>query len=79
MPFCSLPAAASGSDSVTASSRVPCDTVEAFDYYRTDRGQAENGCTTFEVDGASHYDLYHRPSGAGEALKTVIPFFDDKL
>lgn len=114
------------------------DIVEAFDYYRTDRGQADNGRVLFEVahgaaalgwdafhlaeelldqpllivvgdknkqgafgayrdgqeiyqraastdktlleiDGDSHYDLYDRPRGAGEALKTVIPFFADKL
>ncbi|MDA3626290.1 alpha/beta hydrolase [Saccharopolyspora sp. WRP15-2] len=114
------------------------DIIEAFEYYRTDRGQAEHGCVLFEVahgtaalgwdafhlaeelldqpllivigdeakqgafgayrdgheiyeraastdkelleiDGASHYDLYDRPNGAGEALKAVIPFFADKL
>lgn len=114
------------------------DIIEAFEYHRTDRGQAKNGCVLFEaahgaaalgwdafhlaeelfdqpllvvigdkdkqgafgahrdgheiyerahstdktlleLDGASHYDLYDRPHGAGEALKTVIPFFDDRL
>ncbi|WP_409464879.1 alpha/beta hydrolase [Amycolatopsis sp. GA6-003] len=114
------------------------DIIEAFEYYRTDRGQAEHGCVLFEVahgtaalgwdafhlaeelldqpllivigdkgkqgafgayrdgheiyeraasadktllevDGASHYDLYDRPNGAGEALKTIVPFFGDKL
>ncbi|WP_084512920.1 alpha/beta hydrolase [Nocardia mikamii] len=112
------------------------DIIEAYDYYRTDRGRAKNGCTTFEVahgstalgwdafhladelldqpllivigdkqggfgayrDGheiyekaasadkqllelpdVSHYDLYDRPKGAGEALKKVVPFFADKL
>lgn len=112
------------------------DIVEAYDYYRTDRGRAEHGATTFEVahgstalgwdafhladelldqpllvvigdkqgafgayrDGheiiekaassdkrllelkdVSHYDLYDRPNGAGEALKAVVPFFDERL
>lgn len=114
------------------------DIIEAFDYYRTDRGRAEHGCVLFEaahgttalgwdafdradelldqpllvvvgdrdrqgafgaykdghtvyemaastdkqileVPGASHYDLYDRPHGAGEALKAVIPFFDARL
>lgn len=114
------------------------DIIEAFDYYRTDRGRAEHGCVRFEaahstaalgwdafhlaeelldqpllvvigdkdkqgafgayrdgqeiyrraasqdkqlieVDSASHYDLYDRPNGAGEALQSVIPFFNDKL
>lgn len=114
------------------------DIIEAFDYYRTERGQAEHGCVLFEaahgttalgwdafdladqlldqpllvvvgdedkqgafgaftdghtlfdlaastdkqileVPGASHYDLYDQPHGAGEALKTVIPFFGEKL
>lgn len=112
------------------------DIIEAFDYYRTSRGQAENGCVTFEaahgsaamgwdafhladqlldqplmvvigdkkgafgayddghtiiekaasedkelvtIEGASHYDLYDQPNGAGEALKKVIPFFNTKL
>lgn len=112
------------------------DIVEAFDYYRTSRGQAEHGCVTFEAahgstalgwdafglieellhqpllivigdkvgafgayrDGhevydraastdkellelpdVSHYDLYDRPNGAGEALKKVVPFFAEKL
>lgn len=27
----------------------------------------------------SHYDLYDRPNGAGEALKKVVPFFNTKL
>ncbi|OYO01099.1 hypothetical protein B0O41_2976 [Propionibacteriaceae bacterium ES.041] len=114
------------------------DIIEAFDYYRTDRGRAEHGSVLFEaahgtaalgwdafdladqlldqpllivigdkdkqgafgayrdgheihekaaskdkrlveIDGASHYDLYDRPNGAGEALKSIIPFFDEKL
>lgn len=112
------------------------DIIEAYDYYQTERGQAKNGCTTFEfahgstamgwdafhladelldqpllvvvgekkgafgayddghtiyekaasrdkdlvvIPGASHYDLYDQPQGAGEALKKVIPFFDAKL
>ena len=114
------------------------DIIEAFDYYRTERGRSENGCVLFEaahgtsalgwdafdladelldqpllivvgdegrqgafgayqdghtiyhlaastdkrlleIPGASHYDLYDRPNGAGEALKAVIPFFDEKL
>ncbi|MBE3002398.1 alpha/beta hydrolase [Nocardiopsis sp. HNM0947] len=114
------------------------DIIEAFDYYRTDRGRAENGHVRFEVahgtaalgwdafhlveelldqpllivigdrdkqgafgahrdghevhgraasidkqllevEGASHYDLYDRPHGAGEALKSVVPFFDKRL
>jgi fermentation-respiration switch protein FrsA (DUF1100 family) len=112
------------------------DIIEAFDYYRTDRGQAANGCVLFEaahgstaigwdafhladelldqallivigdkqgafgayrdghevyqkaasadkqlleLEGVSHYDLYDRPDGAGQALKRVIPFFTEKL
>ena len=114
------------------------DIVEAFDYYRTNRGQSKNGCVLFEaahgssalgwdalhladelldqpllvivgdeakqgafgayqdghelfelaaskdkqivdIDGASHYDLYDRTHGAGEALKRVIPFFNQRL
>ncbi|GAA1404237.1 alpha/beta hydrolase [Glutamicibacter uratoxydans] len=114
------------------------DIIEAFDYYRTSRGQADNGCVLFEaahsstvlgwdaldhaeelldqpllivigdkdkqgafgayrdghtayekaastdktlleIPGASHYDLYDRPNGAGEALRSVIPFFQEKL
>jgi len=112
------------------------DIVEAFDYYRTPRGESANGCVLFEVahgaaalgwdafhlaeqlldqpllvvvgdkqgafgafrdgheiyeraasadkrllvlEGVSHYDLYDRPNGAGEALKTVVPFFADRL
>lgn len=112
------------------------DIIEAFDYYRTPRGQADNGCVLFEtahgatalgwdafhlsdqlldqpllivigdrqgafgayrdgqeiydravstdkhlleLEGVSHYDLYDRPEGAGEALKTIIPFFAGKL
>lgn len=114
------------------------DIIEAFEYYRTDRGQAEHGCVLFEaahgasvlgwdafdraeelldqpllivigdkdkqgafgayrhgheiyeraastdkqlleIDGASHYDLYDQPHGAGEALKTIVPFFNDRL
>ncbi len=31
------------------------------------------------LEGVSHYDLYDRPNGAGEAIKKVIPFFDAKL
>lgn len=31
------------------------------------------------LEGVSHYDLYDRPQGAGEALKKVLPFFDAKL
>lgn len=112
------------------------DIVEAYEYYRTDRGHAEHGCVLFEaahgstalgwdafhladellnqpllvvvgdkqgafgayrdgheiyekaatddkelvvLEGVSHYDLYDRPNGAGEALKRVVPFFDAKL
>lgn len=112
------------------------DIIEAYDYYRTGRGQAANGCVLFEaahgasaldfdavhladqlltqpllivvgdkqgafgayrdgremyeraasekkqllvLEGVSHYDLYDQPKGAGEALKTVIPFFDENL
>ncbi len=112
------------------------DIIEAYEYYRTPRGEAPNGCVMFEVahatsaldwdafdraedlldqpllvvigdkqgafgayrDGqeiykraasedkqllvledVSHYDLYDQPKGAGEALKTVIPFFAEKL
>ncbi|MFT4258976.1 alpha/beta hydrolase [Microbacterium sp.] len=112
------------------------DIVEAYDYYRTGRGESANGCVLFEaahganalafdafhlaeelldqpllvvvgdkqgafgafrdgkeiceraasedkqllvLEGVSHYDLYDQPNGAGEALKTVIPFFDAKL
>lgn len=114
------------------------DIIEAFDYYRTDRGRAEHGSVLFEaahgssalgwdaldladelldqpllvvigdkdkqgafgaykdgralyqkaastekqlleVPDASHYDLYDQPHGAGEALKTVIPFLNNKL
>lgn len=38
------------------------DIIEAFDYYRTDRGQAENGCVTFEVAHGSTalgWDAFH--------------------
>ncbi len=38
------------------------DIIEAYDYYRTDRGQAKNGCTTFEVaHGATvmAWDAFH--------------------
>lgn len=31
------------------------------------------------LEDVSHYDLYDRPNGAGEALKRVIPFFAEKL
>ncbi|MDR4533085.1 alpha/beta hydrolase [Glutamicibacter sp. PS] len=112
------------------------DIVEAFDYYRTERGQSANGCTTMVLSHASsamgwdafhladelldqpllivvgdkqgafgaykdghtiyekaasqekelvvlenvsHYDLYDRGHGAGQALERVIPFFRDKL
>lgn len=112
------------------------DVIEAFDYYRTPRGESANGCVLFEaahgatalgwdafhlaeelldqpllavvgdkqgafgayrdgheviqraastdkrlleLKGVSHYDLYDQPQGAGEALKSVIPFFDAKL
>jgi fermentation-respiration switch protein FrsA (DUF1100 family) len=112
------------------------DIIEAFDYYRTQRGQADNGCVLFEtahgatalgwdafhladrlldqpllivvgdrqgafgayrdgreiydlaastdkrlleLEGVSHYDLYDRPQGAGEALKSIIPFFAERL
>ena len=112
------------------------DIIEAFDYYRTPRGQTDNGCVLFEaahgatalgwdafhladrlldqpllivigdrqggfgayrdgreihdlaastdkrlleLEGVSHYDLYDRPQGAGEALKTIVPFFAEKL
>ena len=112
------------------------DIIEAYDYYRTDRGQASNGCVLFEaghgavalgwdafhlaeqlltqpllvvvgdkqgafgayrdgheiikraasedkklvvLEDVSHYDLYDQPKGAGEALKTVIPFFGEHL
>lgn len=112
------------------------DIIEAYDYYRTPRGESPHGRVLFEVahattaldwdafdraedlldqpllvvvgdkqgafgayrDGheiieraaskdkqllvlkdVSHYDLYDQPKGAGEALKTVIPFFAEKL
>ncbi|MFP5023100.1 alpha/beta hydrolase [Pseudonocardia phyllosphaerae] len=114
------------------------DIIEAFEYYRTDRGRADNGNVRFEVahgdtalgwdavhlveelldqpllivigdeakqgafgawrdghevyeraastdkkiieiDDASHYDLYDRPHGAGEALTSVVPFLDERL
>ncbi|MGW5877337.1 alpha/beta hydrolase [Nocardiopsis terrae] len=112
------------------------DIIEAFDYYRTHRGRAENGCVLFEaahgttalgwdafhlaeelldqpllivvgdkqgafgayrdgheiyeraasadkqlleLENVSHYDLYDRPNGAGEALKRVVPFFTERL
>lgn len=32
-----------------------------------------------ELEGVSHYDVYDRPEGAGEALKTIVPFFAEKL
>ena len=38
------------------------DIVEAYDYYRTDRARAENGCTTFEVAHGSTalgWDAFH--------------------
>lgn len=31
------------------------------------------------LEGASHYDIYDQPNGAGEALKHAIPFFTEKL
>lgn len=31
------------------------------------------------LEGVSHYDLYDQPNGAGEALKTAIPFFQKHL
>ncbi|MFT4124939.1 MAG: alpha/beta hydrolase [Gordonia sp. (in: high G+C Gram-positive bacteria)] len=124
-------------DSAEAAAAVgDIDVVEAYEYYRTGRGESPNGCVLFESahgaaalgwdafhladelltqpllvvigdkkgafgayrDGheiieraaskdkqlleladVSHYDLYDRPNGAGEALKTVIPFFADHL
>lgn len=38
------------------------DVIEAFDYYRTDRGRAENGCVTFEAahgSAALGWDALH--------------------
>lgn len=32
-----------------------------------------------ELPDVSHYDLYDQPQGAGEALKTIVPFFDSRL
>ncbi len=32
-----------------------------------------------EIPGASHYDLYDQPNGAGKALKSIIPFLDAEL
>ncbi|AFR49518.1 alpha/beta hydrolase [Gordonia sp. KTR9] len=112
------------------------DIVEAYDYYRTERGESPNGCVLFEnahgasalgwdafhladtlltqpllvivgdkqgafgayrdghdiirraaskdkklivLENVSHYDLYDQPHGAGEALKSVIPFFAEHL
>ncbi|GAB2664490.1 alpha/beta hydrolase [Gordonia jinhuaensis] len=124
-------------DSAEAAAQIgDIDIVEAYDYYRTPRGQSANGCVLFdtahnaaafgwdafhlaeelltqpllvvvgdkpgafgayrdgheiidraaskdkrllELTGVSHYDLYDQPKGAGEALKTVIPFFADHL
>lgn len=31
------------------------------------------------IEGASHYDIYDRPNGAGKALESVIPFFGKHL
>ncbi|MFT3660770.1 MAG: alpha/beta hydrolase [Gordonia sp. (in: high G+C Gram-positive bacteria)] len=31
------------------------------------------------IPGASHYDLYDRPNGAGVALEEIVPFFTEKL
>lgn len=31
------------------------------------------------VKGASHYDLYDRPEATEEALKQIIPFFQENL
>ncbi|MER5391626.1 alpha/beta hydrolase [Saccharopolyspora sp. NPDC002686] len=55
----------------------------AFGAYRDGHEIYERAASTdkelLEIDGASHYDLYDRPNGAGQALKAVIPFFADKL
>ena len=124
-------------DSAEAAAEIgDIDIVEAYDYYRTPRGESATGCVLFdtahnaaaygwdafhlaeelltqpllvvvgdkpgafgayrdgheiidraaskdkrllELTGVSHYDLYDQPKGAGEALKTVIPFFADHL
>ncbi len=31
------------------------------------------------VEGASHYDLCDRPGPTGEALKRLVPFFEEHL
>ena len=55
----------------------------AFGAYKDGHALYEKAASTdkklLEVPGASHYDLYDRPNGAGEALKTVIPFLGEKL
>lgn len=59
------------------------DKQGAFGAYRDGHAAYEKAAsadkTLLEIPGASHYDLYDRPNGAGEALKSVIPFFQEKL
>ncbi len=59
------------------------DKQGAFGAYRDGHEIYERAASTDKelvvLEDVSHYDLYDRPNGAGEALKKVIPFFDAKL
>lgn len=59
------------------------DKQGAFGAYRDGHAIIERAASQDKqllvLEGVSHYDIYDQPQGAGEALKTVIPFFAERL
>lgn len=59
------------------------DKQGAFSAYKDGRDIHSRAASTdkelVELEDVSHYDLYDRPNGAGEAVKRIIPFFAAKL